>query len=176
MPTTRYSKYEATLDDLDMADLMKMLQDRLMESGYQRNPWDPDPNYQQSMQDLYDAIAEALINNELVNDQMIEGAMDAENWMDSELGETVKELAQRLEREGYLKPQEGDGEERVQGVLLLQQGELPQRGGRDPQRRGGQAAEEAGAAAHENEEKGSRAGARERREDIQAVSRIAPRE
>lgn len=45
MPTTRYSKYEATLDDLDMADLMKMIQDRLLESGFRRNPWDPDPNY-----------------------------------------------------------------------------------------------------------------------------------
>ncbi len=112
MPTTRYSKYEATLDDLDMSDLMKMIQERLMESGYQRNPWDPDPNYQQSMQDLYDAIAEALINNELVSNEMIEQAMDAENWMDSKLGEAVKELAQRLEREGYLKPSEGDGEER----------------------------------------------------------------
>ena len=112
MPTTRYSKYEATLDDLDMSELMKMLQDRLMESGYQRNPWDPDPNYQQSMQDLYDAIAEALINNELVSDEMIEQAMNAENWMDSKLGEAVKELAQRLEREGYLKPSGGDAEER----------------------------------------------------------------
>ena len=108
MPTTRYSKYEATLDDLDMADLMKMIQDRLLESGFQRNPWDPDPNYQQTMQDLYDAIAEALINNELVNEQTIEQAMNAENWMDSKLGEMVKELAQRLEQEGYLKPQGGD--------------------------------------------------------------------
>ncbi|MCA9837700.1 MAG: VWA domain-containing protein [Trueperaceae bacterium] len=108
MPVTRYSKYEATLDDLDMADLMKMIQDRLLESGFQRNPWDPDPNYQQTMQDLYDAIAEALINNDLVNEQTIEEAMNAENWMDSQLGETVKELAQRLEQEGYLRPQSGE--------------------------------------------------------------------
>ncbi len=107
MSATRYSKYEATLDDLDMADLMKMMQDRLLESGFQRNPWDPDPNYQQTMQDLYDAIAEALINNELVSDEMIEQAMESEDWMDSQLGEVVKELAQRLEREGYLKPQNG---------------------------------------------------------------------
>ncbi len=108
MPTTRYSKYEATLDDLDMADLMKMIQDRLLESGFQRNPWDPDPNYQQTMQDLYDAIAEALINNELVNEQTIEEAMNAEDWMNSKLGESVKELAQRLEQEGYMRPQNGE--------------------------------------------------------------------
>ena len=108
MPTTRYSKYESTLDDLDMSELMKMIQDRILESGFGRNPYDPDPNYQQTMQDLYDAIAEALINNELVSEEMIENAMNAEDWMQSELGETVKELAQRLEQEGYLKPQGGE--------------------------------------------------------------------
>ncbi len=107
MPTTRYSKYEATLDDLDMSELMKMIQDRLLESGFARNPWDPDPDYQQTMQDLYNAIAEALINNNLLPDDVIEQAMNAENWMDSKLGEIVKELAQRLEREGYLQPQPG---------------------------------------------------------------------
>ena len=110
MPVTRYSRYEATLDDLDMADLMNMIKDRLLESGFNRNPWDPDPNFQQSMQDLYDAIAEGLINNDLVNEEMLEQAMNAEDWMDSELGEAVKELAQRLEREGYLRPQDGEEE------------------------------------------------------------------
>jgi Ca-activated chloride channel family protein len=122
MPVTRYSKYEATLDDLDMAELMKMLQDRLLESGYQRNPWDPDPNYQQTMQDLYDAIAEALINHNLIDEQTIEDAMNAEDWMDSKLGETVRELAQRLEREGYLKPQAGDDPNDPQQGQLGQQG------------------------------------------------------
>lgn len=119
MAVTRYSKYEATLDDLDMADLMNMIKDRLTESGFNRNPWDPDPDYQQTMQDLYDAIAEALINNDLVSDEMVENAMDADNWMDSKLGETVKELAQRLEREGYLRPQEGQepGEPGQQGSM-----------------------------------------------------------
>ncbi|MEJ2668566.1 MAG: VWA domain-containing protein [Deinococcales bacterium] len=94
-----------------MADLMKMIQDRLLESGFGRNPWDPDPDYQQTMQDLYDAIAEALINNDLVSEEALEQAMNADDWMDSRLGEMVKELAQRLEREGYLKPSGGeDGE------------------------------------------------------------------
>lgn len=124
MPVIRYSKYEATLEDLDMAELMQMLKDRLLESGFQRNPWDPDPNYQPTMQDLYDAIAEALINHELVDEQTIEEAMNAENWMDSRLGQTVKELAERLEREGYLKPQ-GEPPEAPPG-------QLGQQGARDP--------------------------------------------
>ncbi len=109
MATTRYSKYEPTLEDLDMADLMRMIQDRVLESGFDRNPWDPDPDYRQTMQDLYDAIAEALINHDLVPEATLESAMNADDWMDSELGRTVRELAQRLEREGYLKP--GDGED-----------------------------------------------------------------
>ncbi len=108
MSTTRYSKYEPTLDDLDMSDLMRMIQERLLESGFQRNPWDPDPHHQQTMQDLYDAIAEALINNDLVSEEMIEQAMNAEDWLDSQLGEVVRKLAQRLEREGYLRPENGD--------------------------------------------------------------------
>ncbi len=112
MASIRYSKYEGGLDDLDMADLMKMLQDRLMQSGFDRNPYEPDPDYKPTMQDLYDAIAEALINNQLIDEKLIEQAMDAENWLDSDLGSTVKDLARRLEEEGYLKPDAsgGDGE------------------------------------------------------------------
>ena len=132
MPATRYGKYEQTLDDLDMSELMKMIQERLMESGFQRNPWEPDPNYQQTMQDLYDAIAEALINNQLVNEQTIDDAMNSEDWMNSKLGEMVKELAQRLEREGYLRPQQGDGQDPNDPN---QQGQM---GGQGPDRDPGQ--------------------------------------
>ena len=110
MASVRYSKYEGGLDDLDMADLMKLLQDRLMQSGYERNPYEPDPNYRPTMQDLYDAIAEALVNNQLVNESLIEQAMDAQNWLDTELGATVKELARRLEQEGYLRPDGAQGD------------------------------------------------------------------
>src|SRR5690625_2884386 len=110
MANVRYSKYEGGLDDLDMADLMKLLQDRLMQSGFDRNPYDPDPDYKPTMQDLYDAIAEALINNDLLDQSLIERALDAENWLDTELGSTVKELARRLEREGYLRPDAGGPE------------------------------------------------------------------
>jgi len=111
MAGIRYSKYEATLDDLDMADLMKMLQDRLLASGFERNPWDPDPDYRPTMEDLYEAIAEALITNELVPEDLIERAMESDRWLDSDLGATVKELAARLEREGYVRAEGGvDGQ------------------------------------------------------------------
>lgn len=115
MPTTRYSKYEPTLDDLDAAELMKLLQQHLLESGFGRYPWDPDPNYQPTLQDLYEAIAEALIQNKLIDQETLNEAMEADSWLDSKLGEAVKELARRLEREGYLRPEAGDPEQPGQG-------------------------------------------------------------
>ncbi len=108
MPITRYSRYEGTLDDLDMGELMRMLQDRLLESGFGRDPFDPDPDERPTLEDLYQAIAEALVSNDLIDEQTLSEALDAENWMDSELGRMVRELAQRLEREGFLRPGEGE--------------------------------------------------------------------
>jgi Ca-activated chloride channel homolog len=108
VPTIRYSKYESTLEDLDMADLMRMLQDRLLQSGFERNPWDPDPDARQTMLDLYEAIAEALVREGLVSQELLDGAMESEDWLQSELGDVVRDLAGRLEREGYLRPGEGE--------------------------------------------------------------------
>jgi len=108
--TVRYSKYEGGLDDLDMADLMRMLQDRLMQSGFDRDPYAPDPDFRPSLDDLYDAIAQALIDNDLVSDEAIKAALEAGDWLETELGEAVKELAARLESEGYVRTTGVDGE------------------------------------------------------------------
>src|SRR5690554_7972792 len=104
MPTVRYSRYEPTLEDLDTSELMRMLQDRLLQSGFDRDPFDPDPDWRPSMEDLYEAIAESLLENELVTEEMIRQAMEAENWLDSDIGQAVKRLAQRLAEDGYIRP------------------------------------------------------------------------
>lgn len=104
----RYSKYEATLDDLDSAELMRMLQDQLLASGFERNPWDPDPDARPTLDDLYQAIAEALLREGLVDPSLLDAAMEADDWRQSELGRLVRDLAQRLERDGFLRPGEGD--------------------------------------------------------------------
>ncbi len=108
MPTTRFSRYEATLEDLDMADLMRMIQERLLASGFEQDPFAPDPDAGRTMQDLYEAIAEALLREGLIPDEALQSALEADDWLDSELGETVRELARRLEREGYLRPEGGE--------------------------------------------------------------------
>ena len=115
MSATRYSKYEPTLDDLDMADLMKMIQDRLLESGFQRNPWGPRP-------ELSADHARPLRRHRGGSYQQRtrfgrdDRAGDGKRRLDGLAARqrSVKELAQRLEREGYLKPQEGTRARRPQ--------------------------------------------------------------
>lgn len=104
----RYSKYEPTLDDLDSAELMRMIQDRLLASGYERDPWDPDPDARPTLDDLHEAIAEALLREGLVDESLLDAAMEADDWRQSELGRLVRDLAQRLERDGFLRPGEGE--------------------------------------------------------------------
>src|SRR5690606_38106203 len=127
VPTTRYSKYEATLEDLDMADLMRMLQDRPMQSGFDRDPFDPDPDYRPSMQDLYEAITEALLDNDLISDELLQKAIESEDWLESELGRTVRRLAQRLGDEGYIKADGMDPSEDQQSGQRSASGEAPAR-------------------------------------------------
>ena len=107
MPTIRYAKYEATLQDLDAADLMQMLQDRLTGSGFDQDPFDPDPEAGTTMEDLYEAIAQALHDRDLIPDEMLEEAFDADDWMDSALGRTVRDLAGKLEAAGFVRAEQG---------------------------------------------------------------------
>jgi len=109
--TVRYSKYEATLEDLEASDLMRMLADRLLQSGFDRDPFDPDPDWRPTMEDLYEAIAEALIDEDLVSEEMVRRAMEAEDWLESEMGRVVKRLAQRLADEGFIRPEGTDPEQ-----------------------------------------------------------------
>ena len=109
MASTRFSRYEATLSDLDMAELMRRIQDRLLASGFERDPFAPDPDAGRTMRDLYEAIAEALLQADRIPDDVLASALEADDWLESELGEMTRELARRLEREGYLRAGGGEG-------------------------------------------------------------------
>ena len=107
MAPLRYAKYEATLQDLDAADLMRMLQDRLTGSGFDQDPFDPDPEAGTTMEDLYEAIAQALHDADLLPDDLLEAAFEADDWMDSALGRTVRDLAAKLEAAGFVRAEGG---------------------------------------------------------------------
>ncbi len=103
MRRIRYSKYEGPADEVELEDLVRALQEHLLESGYSNNPWDPDPDAGRDFEDLLVAIAAALASGELVPDELIQEAMEADNWLESRLGQLAARLANRLEEAGYVR-------------------------------------------------------------------------
>ncbi len=67
---TRYSKFESELDDIDSGELMQMIQEALLGQGM-NDPYDPDPNTRPSMDDLFDAILNALAEKGMIPDDML---------------------------------------------------------------------------------------------------------
>jgi Ca-activated chloride channel family protein len=101
MGATRYHRYVGDLwEDLDLEDLVGELSDFLLESGFseQQGEWDED-----ALQQLHDAILEALMRRGLLSDEDLQRLMDDRDAMEQFLQKTVE----RLVREGYLKTSEG---------------------------------------------------------------------
>ena len=107
MPIVRYSQYTGQWwDSLNLEDLLGDLTDSLLQSGFQNQGLDefldemaPDRN----LQELYQAILEALAERGRIPPQ------DVQDWMDGKETEATKQIAQmlkslteRLVREGYL--------------------------------------------------------------------------
>ena len=99
----RYSQYEGPADGVDLDELVRHLQDFLLESGFNNDPWDPDPEAGRDFEDLLVAIAAALAAGELVDPELLSEAMDADDWLKTRLGELVRQLAQRLQEAGYVR-------------------------------------------------------------------------
>jgi Ca-activated chloride channel family protein len=113
MAGIRYSRFEGPEESIDLVDLVGMLQERLLESGFSNDPWDPDPAAGQDFEDLLEAIAASLIENDLLPGDVVAEASAADNWLDSSLGRIARRLAERLEQEGFLRtgregPSQGD--------------------------------------------------------------------
>jgi len=107
VPIVRYSQYTGQWwDSLNLEDLLGDLTDSLLQSGFQNQGLDefldemaPDRN----LQELYQAILEALAERGRIPPQ------DVQDWMDGKETEATKQIAQmlkslteRLVREGYL--------------------------------------------------------------------------
>ena len=105
MGTIRYSKWTGLRwGDLSVEDLLEKLADYLLQSGF-RSPYS-DPEGDHSLEDLYAAIAQALVEQGQVD------ARDFEQWLESpasqeqsELSELLETVLQRLVEEGYISVQ-----------------------------------------------------------------------
>ena len=102
MTFIKYKKYVPDLaDEISMEDLMNALSDHLLQSGFE-NPYSDfyDVGDDQSLERLKQAIAQALMNSELFDEETKERLkqMQAEGGFD----ELLEKLLERMEQENYI--------------------------------------------------------------------------
>jgi Ca-activated chloride channel family protein len=103
MKFVRYSKYVPDpASDMSMEDLLNALSDYLLQSGFQSPYMDfyELPEGEQSLEELKRAIEQALMDGELLDEQMREQIqrMQAEGKLD----ELIEQLIDRMEQEDYI--------------------------------------------------------------------------
>src|ERR1039458_8383188 len=103
MKFINYSKYVADVfDDLSAEDLLQMLQDFLLDSGFYnqfQSVHEMDP--EKTIEQLHQALLEALREQGKIPDEMLQQML--QNWEDyqkSELADKINTLLERLAEEG----------------------------------------------------------------------------
>src|SRR5437867_1898561 len=116
MKSIKYSKHTGfDWDSLSLEDLLNKLSDYLLQSGFYNDYYGyPQMGRDQTLQDLQDAILDALLNQGLLPDEMLQQLMQLpQEEQDAKLSELVQALIQRLIDEGYISfaddpfPQQG---------------------------------------------------------------------
>src|SRR5262245_26008851 len=105
MKSVKYSKYTGfDWDSLSLEDLLNKLSDYLLQSGFSNDRYGyPELGRQHNLQDLRDAILDALMNEGLLPDDMMEKLMQmTPEEQDAKLSELVDALVQKLMQEGYV--------------------------------------------------------------------------
>ena len=128
MRFTKYSKWTwQDWDDISLEELMENLSEHLLQSGFQNQfrrrwqDWDDDdefnkPDPEDALEQLRQAIREALKNSGLLDQEQYKQLFDEEgNARSSDLEKLIDRLIQRLLQEGYLNAL-GD-EEALQGLM-----------------------------------------------------------
>jgi Ca-activated chloride channel homolog len=100
MKRVRYTKYTGDLaSEMSLEDMLQALSDYLLDSGF-RNPFMQFQELEHTLDDLREALRQALESGDLFDDQMQE-SIDA-MAEDGRLDELIEKLIERLERENYI--------------------------------------------------------------------------
>jgi Ca-activated chloride channel family protein len=100
MKRVRYTKYTGDLaSEMSMEDLLQALSDYLLDSGF-RNPFMQFQDLDHTLDDLREALRQALESGELFDENM-QDAIDA-MAEDGRLDELIDKLIDRLERENFI--------------------------------------------------------------------------
>ena len=107
MKRVRYTKYTGDLaSEMSMDDLLQALSDYLLDSGF-RNPFMQFQELDHTLDDLREALRQALESEELFDEQVQDAidAMAAEDGLD----ELIEKLLERLERENFISTGQARG-------------------------------------------------------------------
>ena len=87
MKAIRYSRYEGGLEELSPEEILSLLEDFLLDSGFSDpfQRYDPDPDRAPTLEDLYDALLQALLKNELVPEDWLREARFADRKEETRL-------------------------------------------------------------------------------------------
>ncbi len=113
MKLTRYTKFTGDLStSFDLEDLMEALSDFFLDSGFE-DPWSQFPSASDSMEDLREAIRQALDSGELLDEDAQE---KYEELPEEGKQELVEKIIQRMKDEAFLNAEspedaEGQGEQ-----------------------------------------------------------------
>jgi uncharacterized protein with von Willebrand factor type A (vWA) domain len=113
MKLTRYTKFTGDLStSFDLEDLMEALSDFFLDSGFE-DPWSQSPNASDSMEDLREAVRQALDSGELLDEDAQE---KYEELPEEGKQELVEKIIQRMKDEAFLNAEapedaEGQGEQ-----------------------------------------------------------------
>ncbi|MFZ0803115.1 MAG: VWA domain-containing protein [Terriglobales bacterium] len=101
MKRIRYSKYVPDpAGEVSVEDLLGALSDFLLQSGFQNYLYDEFPEGEQTLDDLRDAIEQALMNGDLLDEQMREQLQRMQ--MEGRLDELIEQLIERMQQEDYI--------------------------------------------------------------------------
>jgi Ca-activated chloride channel family protein len=124
MKYVKYSKYVGDpFDGLSAEDLLQMLQDFLLQSGFNSEYYNwYEMDSEQTMENLHRALLEAMQNQEMIPQELLEKFLqNMENYQNSELRELLDRLLERLAEEGYITvaqpPQDGKRKEAGPGQM-----------------------------------------------------------
>ena len=124
MKFIKYKKYVPDLaEDISLEDLMRALSDDLLQSGFQ-NPYSDfyDLGDEQSLERLKQAIAQALMNSELFDEETKERLKQLQ--ADGSFDELLEKLMERMEQENYItvdQPYDQTRQSNVEGQVGEQQ-------------------------------------------------------
>jgi len=101
MKRIRYTKYVPDpAGEMSMEDLLSALSDYLLQSGFQNYLYDDFPEGEQTLDDLRQAIEQALMNGDVLDEQMREQLQKMQ--MEGTLDELIEQLIERMQQEDYI--------------------------------------------------------------------------